>query len=436
MGTLIRRALLGIAALAATLPALAQLPTARPEAVGMSGERLGRISSVLRKEIDEGRLPGTVVMVARKGRLVYSDALGAQDPATKAPMTRESIFRIYSMTKPLVSVALMQLVEDGRVQLTDPVSKFLPAWKGQVVSVPTMDPTAARVTYGNVPAAREATIQDLLRHTAGLAYGEITQNAPVKDAYTKAGVYSTAIDFDSRSMTPADQVERLGRAPLANQPGTTWEYSLAVDVQGRVVEAVTGRRLADVMDERIFKPLKMVDTAFWVPAEKTSRLANGLAVEPSLGRAVRLIDVSAPPGNDSGGAGAVSTAGDYLRFCQAMLNGGQLDGARILARPTVALMASDHLGPILDKSTYQPGPLLLQVPGYTFGLGFMVRQAQGIAGVLGSPGEFMWAGYAGTYFWADPKEELCGVYMTQSPTPIRPFYRRLFKNLVYQAIND
>lgn len=412
------------------------LPAAKPEQVGMSTPRLARLGDVLKAEIDQGRLAGAVVMVARKGKLVYSDSIGFQDKAAGTPMAPDAIFRIYSMTKPLVSVALMQLVEDGRVQLTDPVSKFLPAWKGQQVSVASTDAAAARVTYALVPASREATIQDLLRHTAGLAYGEITQNAPVKEAYGKAGLYKSGMDYEARDLTPAEEVERLGKAPLAHQPGTAWEYSLAADVQGRVVEAVTGKKLSEVLDERVFKPLKMIDSGFWVPKDKLARLAQPLTVEPTLNRPVPVIDVSAPPQNDSGGAGAVSTARDYLRFCLAMLNGGQLDGARILARPTVQLMTADHLGSAISTASYAPGPLLLGVPGYTFGLGFMVRQGPGIAGVLGSAGEFMWAGYAGTYFWADPKEEICAVYMSQAPSPIRSYYRRLVKNLVYQAISD
>jgi CubicO group peptidase (beta-lactamase class C family) len=429
-----------VAAVAAYLVvagALAQaLPAAKPEQVGMSALRLARVSEAFKQEVDQGRLAGVVVMVARKGKLAYADAIGFQDKVAGTPMARDTIFRIYSMTKPLVSVGMMQLVEEGRVQLTDPVSKFLPAFKNQLVSVATTDAAAARVTYSLVPAAREATIQDLLRHTAGLAYGEITQNAPVKEAYAKAGIYKSTIDYDARDLTPEEEVERLGKAPLAHQPGTVWEYSMAVDVQGRVIEAVTGKRLADYLQERVFGPLKMVDTGFWVPKEKMSRLAQPLPVEPAVGRPVPVIDVSAPPKNDSGGAGAVGTASDYLRFCQAMLNGGQLDGVRILARPTVQLMTADHLGSTVSTASYAPGLLLLQVPGYTFGLGFMVRQGAGLAGVLGSQGEFMWAGYAGTYFWADPKEELCGVYMTQSPSPVRPYYRRLYKNLVYQAIGD
>jgi CubicO group peptidase (beta-lactamase class C family) len=407
------------------------LPTAKPEQAGMSSQRLARLTEVFKQEVDQGKLPGAVMMVARKGRLVYAEAFGMQDKGKGTPMSRDTIFRIYSMTKPLASTALMMLVEEGKVQLTDPVSKFLPAFKGQQVSVAQADSTFARVNYTLVPAAREMTIQDLLRHTSGLAYGEITQNAPVKSAYTKAGVYKSGIDYEARDLAPQEQVEQLGKAPLAHQPGTVWEYSLAVDVQGRVVEAVSGKRLADFMDERIFKPLKMTDTGFWVPSAKMGRLAEPLPTDPASGLPNKLIDVSAAPKNDSGG----STAGDYLRYCQAMLNGGQLDGARILSRSTVQLMTSDHLGTRI-ATPVQPGELLLGTPGYTFGLGFAVRQGNGVAGVHGSAGEFMWAGYAGTYFWADPKEEICGVYMTQAPSPIRAYYRKMFKNLVYQALAD
>ena len=438
-----RRALLATVlaflAFAPASPSWAQtaptLPAAKPDQVGMSAQKLARISEVLKQEIDQGKLPGAVVLVARKGKLVYADALGFQDKGAGTPMSRDTIFRIYSMTKPLASVAAMMLVEEGRIQLTDPVGKFLPGFDKMTVSVPAIDPVTSRVTYNLVPASRAMTVQDLLRHTSGLAYGEITQNAPVKDAYTKANVFKPGFDYESRDMTSAEQVERMVKAPLAQQPGTIWEYSLSVDVLGRVVEAASGMPLERFLDERLFKPLKMNDTAFYVPSEKMGRLAQAMPVDPASGNPNRLIDVSTPPKNASGGAGAVSTAGDYLRFCQAMLNGGQLDGARVLSRTTVQLMTSDHLGTRINTPV-TPGELLLGTPGYTFGLGFAVRQGSGVAGVPGSAGEFMWAGYAGTYFWADPKEEICGVYMTQAPSPIRAYYRKLFKQLVYQAVND
>ena len=405
------------------------------EQVGVSTKKLERIREVLKNEIDQGNLPGTVVMVARKGKLIYADALGLQDKAEGKAMSVDSIFRIYSMTKPLVSVAAMMLVEDGKIQLTDPVSKFLPAFKTQRVSVARADAQFARITYTTVPADREMTVQDLLRHTSGLAYGEITQNTPVKDAYAKAGVYLPGVrDYDSRDMTSAEQAERVGAAPLAHHPGTVWEYSLSSDILGRVVEAASGKRLGEFLDERLFKPLGMVDTAFSLPADKMVRLAQPLAVDLPSGQPIKVIDVAVAPKNDSGGAGAVSTAADYLRFTQMLLNGGQLNGVRVLSRTTVELMTSDHLGRIAAPRT--PGELLLGTPGYTFGLGFAVRQGAGVAGVPGSAGEFMWAGYAGTYFWVDPKEQVTAVFMSQAPSPIRAYYRKLVKQLVYQAIVD
>jgi CubicO group peptidase (beta-lactamase class C family) len=412
------------------------IPQAPAEQAGVSARKLERIREVLKSEIDQGKLPGTVVMIARKGKLIYSDALGFQDKSEGKAMSLDSVFRIYSMTKPLVSVAAMMLVEDGKVQLTDPVSKFLPAFKGQRVSVARADPEFARMTYTSVPADREMTVQDLLRHTSGLAYGEITQNAPVKDAYAKAGVYLPGVrDYDSRDMTSAEQAERVGAAPLAHQPGTYWEYSLSSDILGRVVEAASGRRLGEFLDERLFKPLGMVDTAFSLPADKAVRLAQPLAVDLASGQPIKVIDVAAAPKNDSGGAGAVSTAADYLRFTQMLLNRGELNGVRVLSRTTVELMTSDHLGTRI-AAPVTPGELLLGTPGYTFGLGFAVRQGAGVAGVPGSAGEFMWAGYAGTYFWVDPKEQLTAVFMSQAPSPIRAYYRKLVKQLVYQAIVD
>src|SRR5262249_18796969 len=251
--------------------------------------------------------------VPGKGRLLDPDTTGSQDKEEGKQRAPNPIFPIYSMTKPLVTVAAMMLVEDGKIELTDPVSKFLPAFKHQQVSVARADGEFARVTYVNVPADREMTVQDLLRHSAGLAYGEITTNAPVKDAYAKAGLYLAGVrDYDARDVTPAEEVERLGKAPLAHQPGTVWEYSLAVDLLGRVVEAASGKRLADFLDERVFKPLKMQDTAFFVPAPKMGRVAQPLATDLASGQPIKVIDISKEPKNDSGGAGAVSTAADYL----------------------------------------------------------------------------------------------------------------------------
>jgi CubicO group peptidase (beta-lactamase class C family) len=336
------------------------------------------------------------------------------------------------MTKPLVSVGAMMLIEDGKMQLNDPVSKFLPAMKTLQVSVAKVDAEFAKASYTMLPADREMTVQDLLRHTSGLVYANLTQNNAVKDAYTKAG-----IEADIRPLTPEEFVQKTAGAPLGHHPGTYWEYSLSTDILGRVVEAASGQRLGDFLEARLFKPLGMNDTAFFVSPQNYERIAEALPVDRSSNTPNKLYDVSTRPSNDSGGAGGVSTAADYLRFAQMMLNGGQLDGKRILSRKTVELMSSDHLGTRIQAvSPMTPGEILLGTTGYTFGLGFAVRQANGVAGVAGSQGEYMWGGYAGTYFWIDPKEDLVAVYMTQAPSPIRAYYRKLFKNFVYAAIDD
>jgi CubicO group peptidase (beta-lactamase class C family) len=423
--------------LAATLPGWPQsLAPAKPEDVGFSTERLNRIGQVLNREIDQGKLPGAVVAVARKGRVAYFESFGFRDKAAGAPMTKDAIFEIYSMTKPLVSVAAMTLVEEGRLQLTDPVAKFLPEFANLQVSVPKLDPVSGKLSYSQVSPDRAMTVQDLLRHTSGLVYGEFTSHAQVKEAYIKEGILKPGDGtYDVRDLTAEDEVARLAKAPLAHQPGTTWEYSLSTDVLGRVIEKVSGERLGEFLEARLFKPLKMVDTGFSIPKPSMDRLARPLPTDPATGEPIKLHDVSAPPANDSGGAGGVSTAVDYLRFAQMMLNGGRLDDAQLLSRTTVSLMSSDHLGPQMAR-TMQPSELLIGTQGYTFGLGFAVRQEPGIAAVPGSQGEYMWGGYAGTYFWIDPKEELVGILMTQAPGPNRQYYRRAIKQLVYQAITD
>jgi CubicO group peptidase (beta-lactamase class C family) len=409
----------------ATPPTL-PIASAPPESVGMSPGRLERLTAIFKKEIDDKKLPGAVMMVARQGKLVYATAVGLRDPRGADPMRVDTIFRIYSMTKPMVSVAAMVLVEDGTLQLMDPVSRWLPAFKD--VKVWT--------SGGEVPAVRPMTVQDLLRHTAGLPYGELTQNAAVKDALTKAGLFKPGvIDFDVRDMTGAEQVERLSKIPLLYQPGTTWEYSLASDVLGRVVEAASGKRLGDFLSERVFKPLGMGDTAFWVPEAKIGRVAEAFEKDPLAGTAIKLIDVSKQPGNDSGGAGGVATAGDYLRFAQMLANGGILDGQRVLSRTTIKLMTADHLGSRLPLAATLGGSVL-GASTYTFGLGFAVRPSDGIAPIPGSAGDFNWGGYAGTVFWVDPKEQLVAVFMVQSAGALRLYHRTLFRQLVYQAIVD
>ena len=394
------------------------LPRADPASVGLSAERLERVGRVLRGEIEKGKIPGAVALVARKGRIAYFESLGVRDPATGAPMTRDAIFRIYSMTKPFTSVAVMMLQEEGRLVLSDPISKFLPQLTKLKVAVERRDPATGRSTFDLVPAEREITIHDLLRHTSGFAYGSRTRNALVKERYAREGV-------DARDLTNAELVDRIAKVPLAHQPGAAWEYSRSTDVLGRLVEVIAGMPLHRFFQERIFAPLAMTDSGFSVPAAKLSRAAQPFATDPATGDKISLIDVTAPPRYESGGGGGVSTADDYARFAQMLLDGGHLGGVRLLSRTTVAFMASDHLGRIADTH---------RTPGHTFGLGFRVRRDIGLAAQSGSPGEYGWAGAGGTYFWIDPKEELIGLLMTQAPGPSRTYYRQLFKELVQQAL--
>ena len=414
--------------------AIAQnIPTAKPEDVGMSSARLKNVKASLQAEVDKGNIPGAVVMINRKGRLIYSEVVGYQDKSTNKPMSKDSIFRIYSMTKPLASVAAMILVEEGKMQLADPISKFMPEFANMQVSVGTKD-SGGNMEYSLVPAAKPITVQDLLRHTSGIGYPEITSNPNIKKAYTDAGLYVTGgTDYDQRRVTPQEMIEGIAKAPLSTQPGTNWEYGMSVDLLGRVVEVVSGKRLGEFLQDRVFTPLQMKDTAFSVPADKKSRIAEPFATDPFNKAPIKLLDVTIKPSNDSGGAGAAGTAGDYMNFASMMLNGGELNGQRILSPMTVNLMASDMLG---NRTTVplSPGQLLMGVDGYTFGLGFMVRQGQGLASVDGSPGEYMWAGAAGTFFWIDPKEQLAVVVMSQVPGPIRPYYRRMIKQLVSSAV--
>lgn len=398
------------------------LPTAKPEQVGLSSQRLERVGQSFKAQIEKGRFPGAVVVIVRKGKIAYFETFGQRDPATGAPMPKDAIFRLYSMTKPFVSVAAMMLVEDGKLTLADPVSKYLPQLATLQVAVPKQD-ADGKTTYTLVPAERPITVQDLLRHTSGFVYSNNTTNERVKEAYLATGV-------DWRDVTPAEQIERLAKVPLAHQPGTVWEYSLSTDVLGRVVEAVSGMPLSAFLAERLFAPLKMTDTAFVVPKQKVSRLAQPFATDKATGKPIELLDVTVAQKNDAGGAGSAATAGDYARFLQMMLNGGQLDGVRMLGRATVAYMTADHL------DTIKPAIPTLQ-PGYGFGLGFAVRKGGGVNNTIGSAGEYNWGGAAGTGFWIDPKEQLIAIMMTQTvPGLAQRIDRALFRHAVYQAIVD
>jgi CubicO group peptidase (beta-lactamase class C family) len=393
---------------------LQPLAPAAPAEIGLSPVRLERLGTVMQGEVERGRLPGAVALIARRGRIGYFESFGQRDPAVASPMTRDAIFRIYSMTKPITSVAAMMLWEEGRFLLGDPVAKYLPEFSNLQVAV-ERDGQLERV-----PAAREPTIQDLLRHTSGLTY-EFRGPGPVQKMYMGAKVYS-------RTQSSADQVATLGKLPLLHHPGTRWEYSRATDVVGRLVEVLSGMPLGDFFERHIFAPLGMVDTAFHVPPRHHSRLAEAFAKDPDSGSAVQLLEVRDAPNFQSGGGGLVSTASDYARFLQMLLNGGTFDGCRILSRKTVELMTADHLGPV----TGAPDLLL---PGHGFGLGFAVRLQAGIAQVPGSIGQYFWGGLAGTTFWVDPAEQLFALLLIQAPAQ-RDYYRTLYRDLVYAAFDD
>jgi CubicO group peptidase (beta-lactamase class C family) len=383
------------------------LPTTKPEQVGLSSERLERIAQVLRVDVERGRIPGAVVVVARKGRVASVQAVGFRDKAAGAPMTPDAIFRLASMTKPIVTVAALSLYEEGRLLLSDPVSKYIPALKNQTVGLE------------RASAEREMTIQDLMRHTSGLTYG----NRGKTEIYK---MYPESSNVASLTLTMDEFIAQLSRVPLLYQPGTRWEYGLSTDVLGRVVEIVSGKSLGEVLAERVYRPLKMTDTMFLVPADKRARIAQGLPTHPDTGAEFKLVDPSVPRKFDCGGGCAVSTAGDYARFAQMLLNRGSLDGARVLSPQTVEFMTADHLGAI------SRGGGSTAWPGYTWGLGVAVRQDKGIAPIPGSPGDFYWPGAFATYWWADPKEELAVIFMTQSP--LGRHYAHLMRGLVYQAI--
>lgn len=397
------------------------LPTAAPEDVGLSADRLQRITDLLERDIDAGAIPGAVILVARHGKIAYHEALGYRDRAAGDPMRRDAIFRIYSMTKPIFSVGAMSLIEEGRLYLAEPISNYLPAYANMTVG---MIKSGAANGIETVPATRPITVHDLLRHTSGITYAFIG-NGPVKDAYKQAGLDSFSLD-----LTIADYADQLADLPLLWQPGTTWDYGRSTDVLGAVMEVVAEEPVDVFLHDRLFDPLGMVDTAFWVPEAKQGRIAEPQP-DPETGAVDDLIDVTRPPEMLAGGHGLVSTVADYARFCQMMLNGGVLDGARVLSRKTVEFMTADHLGDGISKD----GTVYLPGPGYGFGLGFGVRTAAGQSSWPGSVGEYFWGGYAGTYFWIDPAEQMVVVYMMQS-VENRNHYRMQLRNLVMQAIVD
>jgi len=398
----------------APAPRTPPLPQAKPEQLGLSRMRLQRMSDAFKREIDTGTIPGVTVMVARRGQIGWFDALGRQSPAAATPMAHNSVFRIFSMTKPIVSVGIMMLLEDGHFLLNDPIAKYIPEFANQKVGVENNG------QLDLVPLNRPITIQDLLRHTSGITYDH-TGNGLVQQLYQQSRLRS-------RKITNAEHAALVASLPLMCQPGAEWNYSRSTDILGRLIEVITGKTLGAFLTERILAPLQMAETAFHTGEANADRLAEPFATDPWTGEKVQLFDMLEKPAMESGGGGLVSTTMDYARFCQMLLNGGTLDGVRIIGRKTLQLMAADHLGPGVRIQ----GTLL--TPGHGFGLGFAVRTQEGMASFAGSPGQFFWSGIGGTFFWIDPKEDLFAVFMSQGPGQ-REYTRTLVRNLVYAAVD-
>jgi CubicO group peptidase (beta-lactamase class C family) len=394
-------------------------PSTSAPNLGFSEFALRTLVQVLEREVSTARLPGAVAVIARQGHTVLHQAIGQQNPADATPMALDSLFRIYSMTKPVVSVALMQLVEQGRLLLSDPVARHLPEFANVMVAGDPNDMASLR------PPRNPPTVQDLLRHTSGLTY-EILGNDPIQMQYAQARL-------GSRSLSNVEFSLALAKIPYRFEPGTVWEYSRATDLLGALIEVVTGQALGTYLQQHILGPLGMADTAFSVPPAQHHRIAEPFAHDPDGGVPLRLMDVRTPARMEAGGAGLVSTAADYARFLQCLLNGGTLGEARILGPATVRYMTADHLGSIEPYRAGRSGELL--PPGHGFGLGFAVRTEEGLASQLGSKGLYYWGGIAGTTFFVDPAKDLFAILMLQAPNQ-RDYYRPLFRNLVYAALQD
>ena len=400
-------ALTSIAALCQPLP-LAK----RPEDVGFSSPRLDRVRRQMQADAESRRIPGAVLLIARQGRIASLMPIGFQQRSAQKEMKADAIFRIASMSKPITSVAIMMLAEEGKLDIGAPVAQYLPEFKEVTVGVDRAAPK------------RPMTVQDLLRHTSGLTYG-FFGNTPVDEMYRKSNLMA------GKSL--AEMVTALAHLPLLHQPGEFWEYSMSTDVLGRIIEVVSGQPLDAFVAEHITRPLKINDTGYVLNASQAARLAR-----PDTPIPMSAADPTVKPAVLSGGGGMLSTAGDYARFCQMLLNGGELDGVRLLAPKTVALMTSDQLPPSTERHTpvaailgaFGPTPEM----GTSFGLGFAVRTDPGRNAVPGSVGDFSWSGITGTYFWVDPKEKLVAVMMMQAPqATIVPYWRQT-RTLVYQAL--
>jgi len=400
------------------------LPRAAPEDVGMSSQRLARIAATLNADVERGRIPGAVIAVARRGKLVYFEAFGWRDKAAGVKMTTDTIFSIASMTKPMVTVGALMLVEEGGLSVIDPVAKYLPQFAAMKVA--ELDPTGETIT-GTTPAKKPITIRDLMTHTSGLIYGGRGTTAVHK-------LYRAGSGAAAMTLSGQEFLDKLGAAPLLWQPGTVWDYGFGLDVLGLIVERVSEQTLGAYLRERLWAPLDMTDTSFVIPAEKAARYAKALPNDPDTGAPQKVEpDATKPTKFECGGGCAVSTASDYLRFALMLMDKGRLGDRRILARKTAEYMLSNQLGPEVKNLIGNADPTRAD---YGFGLGLAVRTTPGVVRLMGSVGDFSWPGASGTNWWADPKEELAVVFMAHSPGPTRWHYRQVINAMVYDAIED
>lgn len=393
--------------------------------MGFSRERLARIGPVMREQADRAMFPGAVTLIARRGRIIHFEAHGFRDAAKTQPMTRDTLFMLASMTKPIVSAAAVMLIEQGRMKLSDPIATWLTELKDLKVQVERRNADGTTVTE-DVALARPITVQDLLRHTAGFTYAGSERSARIKQLLDDQNIEGRTANIAGDEM-----LRRLGQIPLVHQPATAFHYSIATDVLGLLLERVSGKRLDVLIKEMILDPLEMRDTGWFVPESRRSRLAEALDSDPAkagMWTAYRIFENPADHGQYfKGGAGMVSTAEDYFKFAQMILNGGQFEGRRLLSTKWVEFMLADHLVGMGGSTAASTGP------GYGFGLGFAVRRQDGFAVAPGSTGDAMWAGAWGTSFTIDPREGIVGILMAQGPSH-RVHTRMLFKNLLYGAV--
>ena len=388
------------------------LPSAPPESLGFSLPALERLRGVMRRQIDEGQAPGLSMLIARHGKIAFRELIGSLK-AGGPPMPDDAIFRVYSMTKPIVSVAAMTIFEEGRLQLYEPLEKYIPAFAGMKVAVETNGAIEL------VPARRPILIQDLMRQTSGLTYGYFG-TSPVQKMALAARILT-------QERTLEEQVAALAALPLRYHPGQAFEYGHSTDVLGRVLEIIEGERLGNILEKRIFAPLGMCDTAFYTPPAKLARRAEPFSFKMLHDLDMETVDFTAPPKAEFAGTGLVSTVDDYARFAAMLCSGGALASTRVIAPRTLAYMTSDHIG------TKIAGDNLFLAPGHGFGLGFAIRLEPGMAAAPGSVGEFFWGGMLGTHFWVAPRENLFAVFMIQTPEN-RDAVRLLFKTQVFAAL--